>query len=83
METGLKSCSLFLTGEFLSPSPTAWHPANADWISGRADQVEIRGAGTLLAAATAEEGGRAAGTKRLKMAEDVLSFDRAAQRAMD
>lgn len=34
-------------------------------------------------AAAATEGGRAAGTRRLKMAEDVLAFYRAARRARD
>lgn len=61
-------------GEFLSPSPTARHLANVDWISNLEDQAGFLRAASTPAAVAAKEGGRAARTNRLKMAEGVLSF---------
>ncbi|KAG3282494.1 hypothetical protein H1C71_033094 [Ictidomys tridecemlineatus] len=79
METGLKSRSRSLTGEFLSRCPTRRHSANADWTSGPADPAEFLGSEPRRLRQP-REGGRAARTNRLKMAEDVLSFYPAAQR---
>lgn len=82
METGLKSRSLALTGEFLSPSPAARHSANAAWIRGGTDRGgPAAGRRNSGACHKPRQGGWAAGSARLKMAEAVLSFPRAAQRA--
>lgn len=78
METGLKSRLLPHKRVLItSPDRRAFGKRGVDFRPG--GSAEFQRAASTPVAATAKEGGRAARTNRLKMAENVLSFYLAAQ----